>query len=94
MPAQPAKSPAEIVIDKFGRKGIGIPDIATGLSVSKTTVYRWLYAREPRKDGRSGRHIGGTGCGGTIPAKYHTPLLTFATARGVRLVPRDLIDGR
>lgn len=87
------ESPAAIVVGKFARKGIDIPTLAAGVGVNKGTVYRWLAPKAPRRHA-SGSYIGGTGCGGIIPAKHHAGVLAYAGRVGVRVTARDLVDGR
>jgi hypothetical protein len=68
-----AKSPAEIVIEKFGGHAV----IAEVLGVSVSRVYRWTY---PESRG---------GTGGLIPQKHQAPLLNAAREKQIELAPVD-----
>jgi len=71
------KTPAEIVIEKFG----GPVEVARILKIDPTNVYRWNY---PRK--KSGNN-------GLVRGRYQKPLLDYARKHGIDLKPADFFDG-
>lgn len=68
-----SKTPAEIVIEKFG----GHLAIAAVLKIDVSRIYRWTYPQER----------GGTG--GSIPSRHQMPLLDAAKEREIDLAPAD-----
>lgn len=72
------KSPADIVIEKFGGHRV----VAEILDLDLSRVYRWTYAPEN----------GGTG--GTIPQKHQIPLMDAARERGIDLSPADFFPAQ
>lgn len=67
------KTPAELVIEKFG----GHARVAEVLGVDVSRVYRWTYSSER----------GGTG--GLVPQKHQAKLMEAAVAGGIELAPAD-----
>ena len=55
----------------------GIAEVSRLLRVTEAAVYRWNYKKEKG------------GGGGSIPDKYHAPLLRAARRLGYELSPRD-----
>lgn len=89
-----AATPAALVVERFARKGLPIGAIAEACGVNVTTVYYWL---RPRANGLNAPHSGASksrGAGGIIPAKHHPALLEAASAKGIRLTPREVVYGR
>jgi hypothetical protein len=89
--ARTKSTPAKTVVDRFAEHGITIPTLAAGLNVNRASIYRWMQPKSPRKPPGSRLHVGGSGCGGIIPAKYHAGLLAFARKRSVPLAPEELV---
>ena len=89
--ARTKTTPAKTVVDRFAEHGIAIPALAAGLKVNRASIYRWMQPKKARKVGQSAIHVGGSGCGGIIPAKYHAGLLAFARKRSVPLAPEELV---
>lgn len=71
------KSPAEIVIEKFG----GHAAVAELLKVDVSRIYRWTY---PRKKG---------GTDGLVPQKHQAPLMAKAREKQIDLRPADFFPG-
>jgi hypothetical protein len=71
------KTPAEIVIERFG----GVRPLARLLKVAHTSVARWPLPKIKR------------GSGGLVPSQYHRRLLDLAADRGVKLSTTELIYG-
>ena len=67
------KSPADIVIEKFGGHRV----VAEILGIDLSRVYRWTYESEQ----------GGTG--GTVPQKHQIPLMNAAKEKGIALSLAD-----
>ena len=72
--------PARDVVAKFSTENItGIRRLANLLSVSETSIYRWMYSKC-----RQG------GAGGFIPIEHHRPILELARKLGIPLTPSEL----
>lgn len=75
--------PASSIISKFAVDGppkiSGEAKVAEITRTAYTAPYRW----------QSERSKGGTG--GTIPQKYHRPLLDYASANGIELKAEDFL---
>ncbi len=73
-------APAADIVMKFSTTNeAGATVIASNLSVDKSRVYRWMYAKDVR------------GTGGLIPAEYHRPILNAAKERNIALSADDII---
>lgn len=69
--------PLDNVIAKLGLRGD--TDLANRLNLAKSTVTCWRYANR-RGD-----------MAGTIPARYHAPILKIAKSLGVTLSTSDMV---
>jgi hypothetical protein len=72
------KSPAEVIIEKFG----GPAKVAALLDLDVSRVYRWTYPEER----------GGTG--GFVPQKHQIKLLEAARTDGIALAPADFFPSQ
>lgn len=70
-----SKSPADIVIEKFG----GVRATARALELNSSSVSRWRAPAEKR------------GLDGRVPSKHQATILRLARARGIDLTAADLI---
>lgn len=71
-------TPAEVIIHEFK----GVRAAARAIGVDKSTVSRW---RTPIEKG---------GLGGVVPGAHHQNILAIAKDRRLKIVLRDLWDGR
>lgn len=72
--------PARDIVAKFKTADItGIRRLADLLSISESSIYRWMYPKN-----RQG------GAGGLIPIDHHRPILELARQLGIPLTPAEL----
>lgn len=74
---QPKKTPADIVIERFG----GCRAVARVLDVDHSWVVRW---RKPKREG---------GTAGLVPVSHQRVLLEEAEKRGIELTAVELVVG-
>ncbi len=70
-----SKSPAQIIIGKFG----GVLSLARAIDRCPATIYRWLYPKE-----RKGRN-------GMIPTSAVADIILAADLQGIEIEPADFI---